>query len=140
MPVAYPMAVPTTIPTLSDLHAHGAAQQPTYPDARAVDDVVAELRQRPPLVFAGEADELKARLADVAAGRAFLLQAGDCAETFGNVTAANIRNSLRVQLSMAVVLQYAAQVPVVKVGRIAGQYAKPRSNDLETRDGLTLPS
>lgn len=133
------MPVPT-IPTLTDLHALGAAQQPTYPDETALAAVVAELRQRPPLVFAGEADELKARIADVAAGRAFLLQAGDCAETFGNVTATNIRNSLRVQLSMAVVLQYAAQVPVVKVGRIAGQYAKPRSNDEETRDGVTLPS
>ncbi|MDO5533642.1 MAG: 3-deoxy-7-phosphoheptulonate synthase class II [Propionibacteriaceae bacterium] len=130
----------TTIPALSELHAIGAAQQPSYPDAEALTGVVAELRQRPPLVFAGECDDLKARIADVADGRAFLLQAGDCAETFGNVTAINIRNALRVQLSMAVVLQYAAQVPVVKVGRIAGQYAKPRSNDNETRDGVTLPS
>ena len=102
--------------------------------------MVGELRERPPLVFAGEADDLTERIADVAAGRAFMLQAGDCAETFGNVTAVNIRNALRVQLSMAVVLQYAAQVPVVKVGRIAGQYAKPRSSNDETRDGLTLPS
>ena len=130
----------TTIPSLTDLHARGAAQQPTYPDAAALASVVGELRQRPPLVFAGEADDLKARIADVAAGRAFMLQAGDCAETFGNVTATNIRNALRVQLSMAVVLQYAAQVPVVKVGRIAGQYAKPRSSNDETRDGVTLPS
>ena len=130
----------TTIPSLSDLHTLGAAQQPTYPDAEALASVVAELRQRPPLVFAGEADDLKARIADVAAGRAFMLQAGDCAETFGNVTAVNIRNALRVQLSMAVVLQYAAQVPVVKVGRIAGQYAKPRSSNDETRGGVTLPS
>ena len=130
----------TTIPSLTDLHARGAAQQPTYPDAAALASVVGELRERPPLVFAGEADDLKERIADVAAGRAFMLQAGDCAETFGNVTAINIRNALRVQLSMAVVLQYAAQVPVVKVGRIAGQYAKPRSSNDETRDGLTLPS
>ncbi|TBT87309.1 3-deoxy-7-phosphoheptulonate synthase class II [Propioniciclava sinopodophylli] len=130
----------TTIPSLTDLHARGAAQQPTYPDAAALASVVGELRERPPLVFAGEADDLKERIADVAAGRAFMLQAGDCAETFGNVTAVNIRNALRVQLSMAVVLQYAAQVPVVKVGRIAGQYAKPRSSNDETRDGLTLPS
>ncbi|MDN5571688.1 MAG: 3-deoxy-7-phosphoheptulonate synthase class II [Propionibacteriaceae bacterium] len=129
-----------TIPTLSHLHAIGASQQPTYPEPAGVAAAVAELATRPPLVFAGECDDLKARIADVATGRAFLLQAGDCAETFDSVTAVNIRNSLRVQLSMAVVLQYAAQVPVVKVGRIAGQYAKPRSNDDETRDGVTLPS
>ncbi|MFT3877248.1 MAG: 3-deoxy-7-phosphoheptulonate synthase class II [Propioniciclava sp.] len=128
------------IPSLTDLHALGAAQQPTYPDAAALNDAVGELRRRPPLVFAGECDDLRSRIADVAAGRAFLLQAGDCAETFGNVTAVNIRNALRVQLSMAVVLQYAAQVPVVKVGRLAGQYAKPRSADTETRDGVTLPT
>jgi len=128
------------IPSLADLHAVGAAQQPSYPDLAEVDKVVAALRQRPPLVFAGEVDELRVRIAEAAAGRAFILQAGDCAETFDNVTALNIKNSLRVQLSMALVLQYAAQVPVVKVGRIAGQYAKPRSNDNETRDGVTLPS
>ncbi len=136
----YPDPVSTTIPALTDLHARGAAQQPTYLDAAELAGVVSELRQRPPLVFAGEADALRARIADVAAGRAFLLQAGDCAETFGNVTAVNIRNALRVQLSMAVILQYASQVPVVKVGRIAGQYAKPRSSNDETRDGVTLPS
>ena len=89
----------------------------------------------PPLVFAGECDELKAKLADVARGKAFLLQGGDCAETFAGVTADNVRNKLRVLLQMAVVLTYAASVPVVKVGRLAGQYAKPRSSDLETRDG-----
>ncbi|WP_040163104.1 class II 3-deoxy-7-phosphoheptulonate synthase [Nigerium massiliense] len=128
------------IPTLEHLRSIGAAQQPTYPDAAAVGRVVAELRRRPPLVFAGEADALKSRLAEASAGRAFLLQAGDCAETFSNVRAASIRDTLRVQLSMAMVLQYAAQVPVVKVGRIAGQYAKPRSSDTETRDDVTLPS
>ena len=89
----------------------------------------------PPLVFAGECDDLKAKLADVARGKAFLLQGGDCAETFAGVTADNVRNKLRVLLQMAVVLTYAASVPVVKVGRLAGQYAKPRSSDLETRDG-----
>ncbi|MFV0450877.1 MAG: class II 3-deoxy-7-phosphoheptulonate synthase [Propioniciclava sp.] len=129
-----------TIPTLDDLHATGAGQQPRYPDADRLAAAVRDLRTRPPLVFAGECDDLKRRMAEVAAGRAFLLQAGDCAETFETVTAVNIRNSLRVQLSMALVLQYAAQVPVVKVGRIAGQYAKPRSNDAETRQGVTLPS
>ena len=94
----------------------------------------------PPLVFAGECDELKAKLAAVARGKAFLLQGGDCAETFAGITADNIRNKLRVLLQMAVVLTYAASVPVVKVGRLAGQYAKPRSSDLETRDGVTLPA
>ena len=102
--------------------------------------MVGALRQRPPLVFAGECDELKARVADVAAGRSFMLQGGDCAETFASGTAGDIRGKLRVMLSMAVVLTYAAQVPVLKVGRIAGQYAKPRSSDTETRDGVTLPA
>ena len=94
----------------------------------------------PPLVFAGECDELKAKLAAVARGEAFLLQGGDCAETFDGVTADNVRNKLRVMLQMAVVLTYAASVPVVKLGRLAGQYAKPRSSDDETRDGVTLPA
>ncbi|WP_377103934.1 class II 3-deoxy-7-phosphoheptulonate synthase [Propionicimonas sp. T2.31MG-18] len=118
----------------------GAAQQPTYPDADEVARVLAELRHRPPLVFAGECDDLRGKLAEVAAGRSFLLQGGDCAETFDTVTAANIRGKLRVLLSMAVVLTYAAQVPVLKVGRIAGQYAKPRSRDTETRGATTLPA
>ena len=128
------------IPSLAELHARGAEQQPDYPDPDAVAAVVADLRRRPPLVFAGEVDALRSRIAEAAAGRAFILQAGDCAETFDNVTALNIKNSLRVQLSMALVLQYAAQVPVVKLGRIAGQYAKPRSSGSETRGGVTLPS
>jgi len=132
--------VPDLIPSLADLHARGAEQQPEYPDAAEVARVVAVLRRRPPLVFAGEVDALRRRIADAAAGRAFILQAGDCAETFDSVTALNIKNSLRVQLSMALVLQYAAQVPVVKLGRIAGQYAKPRSSGTETRGGVTLPS
>ncbi len=128
------------IPSLAELHQLGAAQQPAYPDADEVSRVLAELRRRPPLVFAGECDELRTKVAEVAAGRSFLLQGGDCAETFETVTAANIRGKLRVLLSMAVVLTYAAQVPVLKVGRIAGQYAKPRSRDTETRGGTTLPA
>jgi 3-deoxy-7-phosphoheptulonate synthase len=137
--------VKSAIPDLGSLHALGAAQQPAYPDAAAVDAAVAKLRSFPPLVFAGECDELKGKLAAVSRGEAFLLQGGDCAETFEGVTADNLRNKLRVLLQMAVVLTYAASVPVVKVGRIAGQYAKPRSSDLETRtlpDGqtLTLPA
>ena len=128
------------IPTLDDLRTLGAAQQPTWPDEAARDAVVERLRKQPPLVFAGECDSLRDRLAAVAAGEAFLLQGGDCAETFDGVTADNVRNKLQVLLSMAVVLTYAASVPVVKVGRIAGQYAKPRSSVTETRDGVTLPA
>ncbi|MBL0747497.1 class II 3-deoxy-7-phosphoheptulonate synthase [Nocardioides baculatus] len=132
------------IPTLEQLHALGPRQQPTYPDAGAVDAAVARLRTVPPLVFAGECDELTEKIAAVSRGEAFLLQGGDCAETFAGVTADNVRNKLRVLLQMAVVLTYAASVPVVKLGRLAGQYAKPRSSDLETRttpDGpVTLPA
>ena len=129
-----------TIPDLETLRALGPAQQPAYGDAAAVERAVARLRTMPPLVFAGECDDLKDKIAAVARGEAFLLQGGDCAETFAGVTADNVRNKLRVLLQMAVVLTYAASVPVVKVGRIAGQYAKPRSSDLETRDGVTLPA
>jgi 3-deoxy-7-phosphoheptulonate synthase len=129
-----------TIPDLASLRALAPSQQPVYPDAAAVDAAVARLRTLPPLVFAGECDELTAKLGDVAQGKAFLLQGGDCAETFTGSTADNVRNKLRVLLQMAVVLTYAASVPVVKLGRLAGQYAKPRSSDLETREGLTLPA
>ncbi|TXJ07502.1 MAG: 3-deoxy-7-phosphoheptulonate synthase class II [Aeromicrobium sp.] len=129
-----------TIPSLEELHAVGAAQQPTYADAAAKEAVVNKLRSMPPLVFAGEVDALRDKMAAVARGEAFLLQGGDCAETFEGVTAENVRNKLRVLLSMAVVLTYAASVPIVKVGRLAGQYAKPRSSDFETRDGITLPA
>jgi 3-deoxy-7-phosphoheptulonate synthase len=132
--------VSTTIPDLAALHALGPAQQPTYGDRAAVDSAVARLRTMPPLVFAGECDDLKAKIAAVSRGEAFLLQGGDCAETFSGVTADNVRNKLRVLLQMAVVLTYAASVPVIKLGRIAGQYAKPRSSDLETRGDLTLPA
>ena len=129
-----------SIPSLEALHALGAAQQPTYDDPVARERALNELRRMPPLVFAGECDDLRERLAAVGRGEAFLLQGGDCAETFEGVTADNVRNKLRVLLSMAVVLTYAASVPVVKVGRLAGQYAKPRSSDSETRGGVTLPA
>ncbi|GAB3762106.1 class II 3-deoxy-7-phosphoheptulonate synthase [Microlunatus parietis] len=129
-----------TLPSLDSLHALKPLQQPSYPDAEQVAEVVARLRALPPLVFAGECDDLRAKLASAAAGEAFLLQGGDCAETFAGVTAANIQGKLRTLLSMAVVLTYAAQVPIVKVGRMAGQYTKPRSSDTETRDGVTLPA
>ncbi|WP_183099599.1 class II 3-deoxy-7-phosphoheptulonate synthase [Nocardioides pelophilus] len=130
----------TQIPTLEQLHALGAAQQPTYDDPAAVAAAVARLRTLPPLVFAGECDDLKAKIAAASRGEAFILQGGDCAETFVDATADNVRNKLRVLLQMAVVLTYAASVPVVKVGRLAGQYAKPRSSDMETRGGVTLPA
>ena len=130
----------STLPSLEQLHAIGAKQQPTYDDPAALAAVVDRLRTLPPLVFAGECDELKAKIAAASRGEAFLLQGGDCAETFIDATADNTRNKLRVLLQMAVVLTYAASVPVIKVGRLAGQYAKPRSSDSETRDGLTLPA
>ncbi|MGO1410856.1 MULTISPECIES: class II 3-deoxy-7-phosphoheptulonate synthase [unclassified Microbacterium] len=115
-------------------------QQPAYPDAAAVADVTAELASLPPLIFAGEADTLKARLARAAAGEAFLLQGGDCAETFSGATGDKIRNRVKTVLQMAVVLQYGASMPVVKMGRMAGQFAKPRSKDSETRGDVTLPA
>ena len=117
-----------------------AAQQPAWPDAVAMGAAVDQLCAMPPLVFAGECDLLRQRLAAVSRGEAFLLQGGDCAETFDGVTAGNVRNKLKTLLQMAVVLTYAASVPVVKVGRIAGQYAKPRSRSTETRGDVTLPA
>jgi 3-deoxy-7-phosphoheptulonate synthase len=140
----YPWGVSTSIPSLEQLHAIGAKQQPTYGDPAALAAAVARLRTLPPLVFAGECDELKDKIAAAGRGEAFLLQGGDCAETFAGATAENTRNKLRVLLQMAVVLTYAASVPVVKVGRLAGQYAKPRSSDTETRSTpegeVTLPA
>src|SRR5580698_8507866 len=115
-------------------------QVPDYPDAARLNAVEGQLRAYPPLVFAGEARTLTQSLAAVAEGKAFLLQGGDCAESFAEFSANNIRDTFCVFLSMATVLTFAADVPVVKVGRIAGQFAKPRSDDNETRDGMTLPS
>ena len=117
-----------------------AQQMPVYPDAAALAGAEARLRRYPPLVFAGEARKLKTALAKVAAGEAFLLQGGDCAESFADFTANNIRDTFRVLLQMAVVLTYGAGVPVVKVGRMAGQFAKPRSSNVEKIDGVELPS
>jgi 3-deoxy-7-phosphoheptulonate synthase len=111
-----------------------------YPDPEALARVETELRGMPPLVFAGEARRLKSLLADVAAGKAFLLQGGDCAESFKEFSADNIRDTFRLILQMAVVLTFAGGKPVVKVGRMAGQFAKPRSEAIETIDGVTLPS
>ena len=117
-----------------------AAQQPNWPDQSAVKEAVAELESLPPLVFAGECDNLKLRIAEAALGNAFWLQGGDCAETFAGATADSIRNRIKTILQMAAVLQYFSSLPVIKVGRMAGQFAKPRSNDSETRDGVTLPA
>ncbi len=115
-------------------------QQPQWPDAERVSDVSGQIAALPPLVFAGEVDNLRTRLARAASGKAFLLQGGDCAETFAGATADQIRNRIKTVLQMAVVLTYGASMPVVKMGRMAGQFAKPRSSDSETRGDVTLPA
>ena len=115
-------------------------QQPSWPDAAAVAAASAELATQPPLVFAGEVDILRDRLAVAASGHAFLLQGGDCAETFSGATAEQIRNRVKTVLQMAVVLTYGASMPVIKMGRMAGQFAKPRSSNFETRGDVTLPA
>ena len=115
-------------------------QQPSWPDAAKVAAASAELATQPPLVFAGEVDILRDRLAEAAGGEAFLLQGGDCAETFSGATADQIRNRVKTVLQMAVVLTYGASMPVIKMGRMAGQFAKPRSSNFETRGDVTLPA
>ncbi|VEI12526.1 class II 3-deoxy-7-phosphoheptulonate synthase [Trueperella bialowiezensis] len=117
-----------------------AKHQPQYPDPDFLKTTVDYLRTLPPLIFAGEADSLTKEIAKATRGEAFVLQGGDCAESFADATADRIRAKIRTILQMAVVLTYSASVPVVKVGRMAGQYAKPRSNPMETRDGVELPS
>ena len=126
--------------TKTTWQSHEAAQQPQWPDTAALDQALKQIESYPPLVFAGEARTLLASLGQVANGNAFLLQAGDCAESFEEFTAVNIREKLRVILQMAVVLTYSMGVPVVKVGRIAGQFAKPRSSNTETVGGRELLS
>jgi len=127
-------------PELQSWRRRPAAQQPDWPDPDRLAAVTAELGQLPPLVFAGECDQLTERLAAVAQGEAFLLQGGDCAETIAGSTAAAVRAKLQTLLQMAVVLTYGASVPVVKIGRMAGQFAKPRSRPTEIRDGVELPA
>jgi 3-deoxy-7-phosphoheptulonate synthase len=117
-----------------------ARQSPSYPDTARLASMEARLTRFPPLVFAGEARRLKAALALAASGQAFVLQGGDCAESFGDFTANVIRDTFRVLLQMSVVLTFGGAVPVVKLGRMAGQFAKPRSSDTETIDGVSLPS
>jgi len=115
-------------------------QQPTYPNQDELNKVLSELKNFPPLVFAGEARSLKSQLANVANGKAFLLQGGDCAESFSEFHADNIKDSFKAMMQMAVVMTYAGGLPVVKVGRMAGQFAKPRSSNTETFDGVELDS
>src|SRR5690606_17151622 len=126
--------------TKSDWRKLPRVQMPDYPDAASLHRVEAQLAKYPPLVFAGEARKLKRALGEVAAGRAFLLQGGDCAESFAEFSADNIRDTFKVILQMAVVLTWGAKLPVVKIGRVAGQFAKPRSAATEVADGVELPS
>lgn len=114
-------------------------QQPIYSDKELLKRVENELKSYPPLVFAGEARNLKSRLADAVEGRAFLLQGGDCAESFSQFNAVNIRDMFKVIIQMSAILTFAGKMPVIKVGRLAGQFAKPRSNDSEVVDGVELP-
>lgn len=129
-----------TIWTPSSWREKPVVQQPQYPSAQALEAAESKLQQMPPLVFAGEINQLKADLAKVTQGKAFLLQGGDCAESFSEFSANKIRDTFKVLMQMAVVMTFSASCPVVKVGRIAGQYAKPRSADMETINGVELPS
>jgi 3-deoxy-7-phosphoheptulonate synthase len=133
-------ADPAVLKGLDHYRTLTAAQQPTWTDAAKLQAARDELAVLPPLVFAGEVDTLRTRLAAAAEGKAFLLQGGDCAETFVDATADRIRNRVKTILQMAVVLMYGASMPVVKMGRMAGQFAKPRSSDTETRGDVTLPA
>ncbi|MBF9029918.1 3-deoxy-7-phosphoheptulonate synthase class II [Rhodobacterales bacterium HKCCE3408] len=130
----------TAIWSKNDWRAKPRVQMPDYPDTDALRAAETQLAKYPPLVFAGEARRLKAELADVAAGKRFLLQGGDCAESFAEFSADGIRDTFKVMLQMAMVLTYGAKVPTVKVGRMAGQFAKPRSAATETISGVELPS
>jgi 3-deoxy-7-phosphoheptulonate synthase len=134
------LADPAVIAGLDYWRTLPISQQPAWPDPDAVAAASAEIASLPPLVFAGEVDILRERLARAARGEAFLLQGGDCAETFAGATAEAIRNRVKTILQMAVVLTYGASMPIIKMGRMAGQFAKPRSSDTETRGDVTLPA
>jgi 3-deoxy-7-phosphoheptulonate synthase len=134
------LADPSVIAGLDYWRTLPISQQPEWPDQDAVAAASAEIAGLPPLVFAGEVDILRERLARAARGEAFLLQGGDCAETFAGATAEAIRNRVKTILQMAVVLTYGASMPIIKMGRMAGQFAKPRSSDTETRGDVTLPA
>ncbi len=130
----------TTAWTKSDWRKKPRIQMPTYPDSEALVAAEGQLASYPPLVFQGETQRLREQLGEVAEGRAFLLQGGDCAESFNEFSADNIRDTFKVLLQMAVVLTFGSKRPIVKVGRMAGQFAKPRSADMESKDGVELPS
>ena len=134
------LADPSVIAGLDYWRTLPIKQQPAWPNPDAVAAASAQIASFPPLVFAGEVDDLRDKLAQAAAGNAFLLQGGDCAETFAGATAEQIKNRVKTILQMAVVLTYGASMPIVKMGRMAGQFAKPRSNDFETRGDVTLPA
>ena len=134
------MSVTNTAWTPADWRAYPASQQPSWPVEAAARAALEELQALPPLVFAGEARDLEAALGEVANGRAFLLQAGDCAESFRDFSAVSIREKLKIFLQMSVVLIYGSGLPLVKVGRIAGQFAKPRSQPTEQVGDVELPS
>ena len=134
------LADPSVIAGLDYWRTLPISQQPAWPDPEAVAAASAEIATLPPLIFAGEVDILRDRLAKAARGEAFLLQGGDCAETFAGATAEAIRNRVKTILQMAVVLTYGASMPIIKMGRMAGQFAKPRSSDTETRGDVTLPA
>ncbi|SOE04936.1 class II 3-deoxy-7-phosphoheptulonate synthase [Rathayibacter rathayi] len=136
----YVLAAPSVVAGLDSWRELEIKQQPHWPDVEAVKKASAEVAALPPLVFAGEVDQLRERLGAAARGEAFLLQGGDCAETFAGATADQIRNRVKTVLQMAVVLTYGASMPVIKMGRMAGQFAKPRSSDFETRGDVTLPA
>src|ERR1700684_1091395 len=121
-------------------HSRPATQQPKYPDSRALERVVASLSRLRPLVFSWKIEALRARLARAQRGEEFLLQGGDCAESFADCESDNIARRLKILLQMSLVLLQGMKKPIIRVGRFAGQYAKPRSTDTETRDGITLPS
>ncbi|MDR3538105.1 MAG: 3-deoxy-7-phosphoheptulonate synthase class II [Acetobacteraceae bacterium] len=140
MTATTPPSAPASVWTPNTWRDQPIRQVPTYPDLARLDDMERRIGKYPPLVFAGEARRLKAHLALASEGKAFVLQGGDCAESFAEFTANNIRDTFRVLLQMAVVLTFGASLPVVKMGRMAGQFAKPRSSDNETQDGVTLPS
>ena len=126
--------------TLRSWRSKPIAQQPRYADPAAVEAALARVRSLPPLVAPGEIDTLRAKLADAAAGKAFLLQGGDCAERFQDCALAPIEAKLKILLQMSLVLTWGARIPVIRVGRMAGQYAKPRSSDTEVVDGVEMPS
>ncbi|MGH3074005.1 MAG: 3-deoxy-7-phosphoheptulonate synthase class II, partial [Gaiellales bacterium] len=134
------MAAPADTWSPASWRGFHAQQQPDWPDEASLAAATERLKQYPPLVFAGEARDLTRALATVAEGRAFLLQAGDCAESFADFSAVTIREKLKIILQMAAVMTYAGTLPVVKLGRIAGQFAKPRSSPTETIDGIELPA